>query len=352
MFGSFGSHCSPPFFTQSPQYFWWAIQETDDQLTLLHVHFTSSHDIVGVPTVNPLAHIQASVFFNHGVVCFVEKYVLHLSFSPHSTLSTIIHVAEHCELLVPFFAPSSHCSHSFFWTVSSPQYSWYALHVSFAPFLLEHVHSRWFQTITTSHTVNPFSHIHASVFFNHGVVFSLGKYVFHPAFEPQATHSTFLHIDEHWELLVPFFAPSSHSSSWSLSTTPSPQYFWCATQGTDNQFSFLHVHSKSSHTNFIVPTVSHSGHNPDSSFVNHGVVCFVEKYVVFQSNGPQLFATFLHVFEHWELLVPFFAPSSHSSSWFLSTTPSPHHICVALHEGEVTLDPFLQFHVYVLGVPV
>ena len=98
----------------------------------------SVHFISGVPTVNHAAHIQFDVFANRGVVCFDEKYLVHQSCVPHDTLFTVVHVAEHDELDVPFLLPSSHASLPFF--IQSPHHSWSARHVSDTFQWLSHCH--------------------------------------------------------------------------------------------------------------------------------------------------------------------------------------------------------------------
>jgi hypothetical protein len=68
------------------------------------------HTILGFPTVNHAAHIPADVVVSHGSFCSAQKYVVHLSFVPHDTPATFVHVAEHDELLVPFLFQSSQSS--------------------------------------------------------------------------------------------------------------------------------------------------------------------------------------------------------------------------------------------------
>jgi hypothetical protein len=77
--------------------------------------------MLGAPTVNPAGHIHADVFVNHGLVCFVAKYVLHPFCVPHDTVPTVVHVDEHDDVLFPLLLPSSHASLPFF--TPSPQYA-------------------------------------------------------------------------------------------------------------------------------------------------------------------------------------------------------------------------------------
>jgi hypothetical protein len=96
------------------------------------------------------------------------------------------------------------------------------------------------------------------------------------------------------------------------------------------------------------PTVNHIPHIQSDVFVNHGLVCFVEKYVLHLSFVPHTkLLTVVHVDEHDDVLFPLLLPSSHASFPFF--TPSQHRVCVAEHD--LLVDPFLHFHVYVLGVP-
>ena len=100
--------------------------------------FLIEPEFMGLPTVNHAAHIQFDVFVNHGDVCFDEKYLVHPFCVPHDTPLTVVHVAEHDELLVPFLLPSSHASLPFF--TQSPHHSWSARHVSDMFQLLLHCH--------------------------------------------------------------------------------------------------------------------------------------------------------------------------------------------------------------------
>ena len=146
-----------------------------------------------------------------------------------------------------------------------------------------------------------------------------------------------LHCESH-------HAVQSHSSHQFF--TPSPQYSWYALHVFSHQFALLHFHSRwlSVHSIVGVLAVSPDGHSHDEVFVNHGVVCLVEKYVVHPFSVPHdADHTVVQLLEHVEALVPFLLQSSQSSSQFFS--PSPHHCCFALHDGDVTFDQTTQFHV-------
>ena len=63
-----------------------------------------------------------------------------------------------------------------------------------------------------------------------------------------------------------------------------------------------------------MPTVNHAAHIHADVAVNHGEVCFDEKYVFHPFDVPHdTVPTTVHVFEHIESLVPFLSPSSHDS---------------------------------------
>ena len=111
-FNDHSSHVSQWFdcFSPSPHHCWYATHVVDVPFALLHVHckWASAHTILGFHTVNHAAHIHADVAVNHGIVCFVEKYVLHLSFVPHET-GFALHVVG---LQVVSFHPDAFGSHS------------------------------------------------------------------------------------------------------------------------------------------------------------------------------------------------------------------------------------------------
>ena len=164
------SHSSVPFFIPSQQYSWYALHVTNAPFALLHVHskWLSVHVILGNHTVNPAAHIQSEVFVNHGLVCFVGKYLVHLSFVPQDTPATFVHVAEHVELLVPFLLQSSQASFPFF--TPSQHHCWYATQLaSNQSFVHDHVKVLGVQLQLKLHGIRLHISHNLSFALNHGV---------------------------------------------------------------------------------------------------------------------------------------------------------------------------------------